>query len=683
MFTKAFRAFAVNDSVFCIINAPHLLNKPLQNESTEIYYGSSGKATFKLEDQYKHYVTVYNCTMLATDCTQCKALNKTRFLCDWCTNTNRCGYKDQNCSSVKCPAPSITDVIPMDGPVDGGTIVTIYGLNLGSSLLDINSVEIANIPCKINYDMSQTNDTPNGIFESKIPNRIICLTGSSKNETSGPVILSVNSRMSSSTVTFYYRVPIVTDILPHYGPEAGGTHLTIFGKNLGIGNRNVNVKLGNFPCLRPEVRPEVPLENMASINSTIVCTVGKRGNNTASKKTVYVGMDRRILIIPDSFTYVHDPTLQPSVPKKAFLSGGTKITIEGTHLDNANSARLTISFMQDIETGDCIILSENLASCETPKAPKTLEEELFKFENSTDRFLKHVTVVCSIFLDNVEGNIEIKYYQDPIINQLAESDHVVKFEADERLLNITGNMLNLVATKCDIIVTVGVELCVVVELNLTCITCIAPIIEPRSRIPNATRPEVNVTIGNIHKMIGYVEYIKKSPDTIRNYSSTPITSVVLSATGAGAALIFISATAVVLICRQYRKTKSKLRNIVKQNSTKEEIPCELRLSRIAGSSCEMNYSEVYNDQYESDHYDTIASDNIQMDRCETNDNSLNCPRESVLEARTSTSEQSQTTNHITVEVQLEEAIATNVKSEPELAGDQLYLHVINISDLSD
>jgi hypothetical protein len=78
-----------------------------------------------------------------------------------------------------------------------------------------------------------------------------------------------------------------------------------------------------------------------------------------------------------------------------------------------------------------------LASCETPKAPKSLEHELLKLQNLTDRFSKHVTVVCSIFLDNVQGNIEIKYYQDPIVNQLTEGDHVVKFEADERHLNIT------------------------------------------------------------------------------------------------------------------------------------------------------------------------------------------------------------------------------------------------------
>jgi hypothetical protein len=78
-----------------------------------------------------------------------------------------------------------------------------------------------------------------------------------------------------------------------------------------------------------------------------------------------------------------------------------------------------------------------VASCETPKAPNGLQEEFFKFENLSDPFSKHVAVVGSIYLDNVQGNIEIKYYQDPIINELTQSDHVVKFEADERHLNIT------------------------------------------------------------------------------------------------------------------------------------------------------------------------------------------------------------------------------------------------------
>ena len=54
----------------------------------------------------------------------------------------------------------------------------------------------------------------------------------------------------------------MTDIFPKYGPEAGGTRVTISGQNLGIGNRNVLVKLEGKVCLDSEVRPKLPLESM-------------------------------------------------------------------------------------------------------------------------------------------------------------------------------------------------------------------------------------------------------------------------------------------------------------------------------------------------------------------------------------------------------------------------------------
>jgi hypothetical protein len=38
-----------------IFQAPNLSDRPLQNESTEIFYGPSGKGTSKLEDPFKHY----------------------------------------------------------------------------------------------------------------------------------------------------------------------------------------------------------------------------------------------------------------------------------------------------------------------------------------------------------------------------------------------------------------------------------------------------------------------------------------------------------------------------------------------------------------------------------------------------------------------------------------------------
>lgn len=42
------------------------------------------------------------------------------------------------------------EVFPLSGPLEGGTLLTITGLNLGSSVDQIrNSISVAGIPCEI------------------------------------------------------------------------------------------------------------------------------------------------------------------------------------------------------------------------------------------------------------------------------------------------------------------------------------------------------------------------------------------------------------------------------------------------------------------------------------------------------------------------------------------------------
>ncbi|XP_060557395.1 plexin-D1-like [Ruditapes philippinarum] len=439
-----------NSSITCSVIVPQLSDKQLQNETIKVYYSFNQTRTSVLEDEYENYVTVYNCTMLARDCSHCLALNKSRFDCAWCTETNRCEHRDLTCSTTTCPAPTITDVVPRDGPVTGNTTITINGYDLGSDLSDINIVKVAEIPCIITDDISQLNVTDYGNFETRAPNRIICMTGSSLNETSGTVNISVNGHVSNSDVIFSYQVPIVTDIVPHYGPEAGGTRMTIYGENLGIGNRNVRVYLENKPCLRPEMSPKLPLGNVSPTNFTIICTVDN--GYTSNITMVTITIDDVIVVAkePVSFTFVGDPKLNPLSPKKAFFSGGTKITIEGKQLDNAHNARIELNYGQDLEIGDCTILSERLTTCKVPRAPEFLQDQLLKSENTTVKFSKFVRVVCVVYFDNVHENFEISYYLDPTINDLTGSGRVVEFEADDRRLEISGKMLNNVATLFDI-----------------------------------------------------------------------------------------------------------------------------------------------------------------------------------------------------------------------------------------
>ena len=58
-----------------------------------------------------------------------------------------------------------------------------------------------------------------------------------------------------------------------------------------------------------------------------------------------------------------------------------------------------------------------------------------------------------------------------------------------------GKNLNLVADKGDVMVTIGVENCTVIELRENNLTCVAPTNQPVSGIAGSQLPEVNVSSG--------------------------------------------------------------------------------------------------------------------------------------------------------------------------------------------
>ena len=42
--------------------------------------------------------------------------------------------------------------------------------------------------------------------------------------------------------------PSISGIYPNFGPKAGGTRVTVYGKHLGIGNRRKALSLGKHQC---------------------------------------------------------------------------------------------------------------------------------------------------------------------------------------------------------------------------------------------------------------------------------------------------------------------------------------------------------------------------------------------------------------------------------------------------
>ncbi|WAR25896.1 PLXB-like protein [Mya arenaria] len=179
-------------------------------------------------------------------------------------------------------------------------------------------------------------------------------------------------------------------------------------------------------------------------------------------------------------------------PEKGFLSGGTVLTVKGKYLNNANAG--TVRLVEQ-----CVIDTNSSAQvlCRVPPASKGIIQELNAKASSSNKRKKRsaqcvecVTVTIIVKLDGVEHSFNISYFHDPSISKFDQG--VLLYQSDQQYLEIKGENLNLVAAKHDINITIGIDVCNVVELEGDFMRCKAPSSQPQPGIPGATLPEVNV-----------------------------------------------------------------------------------------------------------------------------------------------------------------------------------------------
>ena len=182
-------------------------------------------------------MTLYDCRVLATDCSSCIASRGTPgFECGWCDHpSSNCSISEE-CSNPfivigeQCPAPVITGFSPSSGPPNGRTILTIRGRDLGvvfDNFLEAGSnITVGGVICTpLNVD-----------YISGI--QVLCRTGSGMGE--GAQRVEVNLVRDAGIRTgrrdgFMVVLPTVSSVEPAFGPIAGGTRLTINGTGLDIG----------------------------------------------------------------------------------------------------------------------------------------------------------------------------------------------------------------------------------------------------------------------------------------------------------------------------------------------------------------------------------------------------------------------------------------------------------------
>ncbi|XP_051962404.1 plexin-A1-like [Xyrauchen texanus] len=145
--------------------------------------------------------------------------------------------------------------------------------------------------------------------------------------------------MNPSTANSRCAHPKITKLFPETGPRQGGTRLTITGENLGLQFRDIQtgVRLGKVPC--------IPIEEEYVSAERIVCLLNDATGYRIQEAQVEVCVrdcvaDYRALS-PRAFTFV-TPYFARIQPAQGPLSGGTRITIEGNHLNAGSSVSVSI-----------------------------------------------------------------------------------------------------------------------------------------------------------------------------------------------------------------------------------------------------------------------------------------------------------------------------------------------------
>uniref|UniRef100_A0A670YNX8 Plexin-B3 n=1 Tax=Pseudonaja textilis TaxID=8673 RepID=A0A670YNX8_PSETE len=472
-------------------------------------------------------MTLYNCSVDRSDCSRCKAAPQ-HFHCVWCQLEKETGCVYENSCPSKlgvatCPSPVIYSISPLTGPLEGEMALTVIGSNLGHRFEDVaGSVLVAGLPC--------VPDPAQYIVST----RIICNVPPGKRGLSGPVQVTVGDRPTGiSKNHFTYQDPTLLNVHPGFGPMAGGTRITISGKDLLTGPE-ITVSVGNLPCILEE-----PVEPRAIVCRTSASLMPQR----ATVRAKYGVALREFLEKP--FLYTPNPQLTGAFPSTSFHGEEKVMTwLEAAVQEQFPCPLLIIFFVSSQCWEPCCANSSTLLLCPSPAVPPNAHFRYLVFE--LDGF--HVP------FSNASGGQEFSYKPNPHLRWPGRESTGRPFSLKPgNVLDIEGEGLNLGISKNEVRAFIGNSVCTVKTLTLTHLYCEPPLQPPQPFNTSSVLPEFIVQMGNLRLDLGRVRYDTEPPS-----SFPPQAQIGL---GVGAAVLVVIVLLLILMYR--RKSKQALRDYKK------------------------------------------------------------------------------------------------------------------------
>uniref|UniRef100_A0A8C9JD05 Plexin A2 n=1 Tax=Panthera tigris altaica TaxID=74533 RepID=A0A8C9JD05_PANTA len=337
-------------------------------------------------------VHLYKCAAQRESCGLCLKADR-KFECGWCSGERRCTL--HVCSFPVSPWCD-NDILTVSGPPEGGTRVTIHGVNLGLDFSEIaHHVQVAGVPCT---------PLPGDYI---IAEQIVCEMGHALvGTTSGPVRLCIGECkpefMTKSHQQYTFVNPSVLSLNPIRGPESGGTMVTITGHYLGAGS-SVAVYLGNQTC-----------EFYGRSMNEIVC-VSPPSSNGLGPVPVSVSVDRARVDNNLQFEYIDDPRVQRIEPEWSIASGHTPLTITGFNLDVIQEPRVRVKFNGKESVNVCKVVNTTTLTCLAPSLTTDYRPGLDTVERP-DEFGFVFNNVQSLLIYN---DTKFIYYPNPTFELLS------------------------------------------------------------------------------------------------------------------------------------------------------------------------------------------------------------------------------------------------------------------------
>ncbi|XP_072233957.1 plexin-A4 isoform X1 [Leuresthes tenuis] len=517
---------------------------------------------FSIDNPAHNKVHLYKCDAQRGSCGLCLKADPL-FGCVWCKGENRCTLKqhcphpenqwlEHNGINSKCTHPQITQITPLRGPREGGTLVTIRGENLGLDFREIQgNVKVAEVDC-----------TP--IREGYIPaEQIVCEMGRAEmSQYTGNVQVCVGGEpcrpefMAKSSKLYYFVIPRITSLKPSRGPVSGGTIVNITGSHFDAGS-NVSVMFKDQPCT---------YLRRGGLWLTCRTHTSLHGYGNVS---VSVSIDKAQLQKDLQFEYVEDPTITKIEPEWSIYSGHTPVTVTGTNLDIIQTPLVRAKYNSHETLNLCEVLSPTSMLCQAPELPISLARHQ-EVPERPDEFGFKLDDVQSLMALN---NTNFIYYPNPEFEPLSASG-VLELKPGSPIILKGRNFLpptNSGNGKLNYTVLIGDKPCMltVSETQLLC------------ESPNLT---------GRHKVLARVGGIEFSPGVVHITSDSPLSSTaIIGIAAAGALLILFIVVVLIAYKRKSRESDLTLKRLQMQMDNLE--------SRVA-LECKEAFAELQTDIHE-------------------------------------------------------------------------------------